>query len=61
MSIKVLDTNGKRSQDAAGELVEAIVQLVYDHAEGRLPVATAIGALEMAKMQILRDQEGGDE
>lgn len=58
MSIKVLDTNGKRAQDAAGELVEEIVSLVYDHASGKMPVATAIGALEMAKLQILRDQEG---
>lgn len=58
MNIKVLDTNGKRSQDAAGELVDAIVQLVYDHAAGHMPVATAIGIIEMAKLQILKDQEG---
>ena len=58
MSIKVLNTNGTRAQDAAGELVNAIVSLVYDKADGRLPVATVIGALELAKMQILADQEG---
>ena len=41
---------------AATELVEALKAVVYDKGEG-LSVALVIGAIEIAKMDILRDAE----
>lgn len=45
-----------RDTDRTGKLVDAIVEAVYDNAEG-MPVATVLGCIDLAKMDILRDQE----
>lgn len=47
--------DGKRSHEAAGELAERIKALVYEYAD-RMPVATAVGAMEIAKIEILNEQ-----
>ena len=56
MSNLVQIATGKPSVDAATELVEALKAVVYDKGEG-LSVALVIGAIEIAKMDILRDAE----
>ena len=53
--ITVFDGGGQRSHEVAGELAERIKELVYEYAD-KMPVATAIGALEIAKIEILNDQ-----
>lgn len=42
--------------DLADEMCEAIKQAIYTYA-GRVPLATAIGALEIAKREIMDDAE----
>jgi hypothetical protein len=44
--------DGKRNTDLADEMCEAIKSAVYDFS-GRVPLATAIGVLEIAKQEIL--------
>lgn len=46
---------GQPAHEAAGELAERIKELVFEYAD-RMPVATAIGALEVAKIEILQEQ-----
>ena len=47
---------GKRPLDASVDLVEAIKDAIYEHGVG-LPLTTILGALEIAKLEILRDSE----
>ena len=42
--------------DRAAALCEAIQEAVYEHGAG-LSLAAVIGALEIAKMEVLRDHE----
>ena len=42
--------------DATGELADRIKELVYEYAD-RMPVAAAIGALEIAKLEIMAEQQ----
>lgn len=53
--IAVFDGGGQRSHEVAGELAERIKELVYEYAD-RMPVATAVGAMEIAKIEILNEQ-----
>jgi len=53
--LKVFTGGGQSVQAAAGELAERIKALVYEYS-GRLPAAAAIGALEIAKLEILNEQ-----
>lgn len=53
--LRTIEGSGKRAHDTAGELAERIKELVYEY-EG-VPLATAIGALEIAKWELLREQE----
>lgn len=46
---------GQPAHEAAGELAERIKDLVYEYAD-RMPVATAVGAIEIAKSEILMEQ-----
>jgi len=53
--LKVFTGGGQSVHAAVGELAERIKALVYEYS-GRLPVAAAIGALEIAKLEIFNDQ-----
>ena len=53
--LKVFTGGGQSIQVASGELAERIKALVYEYA-GRLPAAAAIGALEIAKLEIMAEQ-----
>jgi hypothetical protein len=49
-------TGGQRSTDAADEMCAAIKGVVYEFS-GRVPLALAIGVLEIAKREILVEAE----
>lgn len=51
-NLKVFTGGGQSVQAASGELADRIKDLVYEYA-GRLPVAAAIGALEIVKHEIM--------
>lgn len=53
----VVFAGGRRAHDVAGELADKIKALVYEYAKN-IPVATAIGAIEIAKVEILAEQAG---
>lgn len=55
--IRVLLGDGKTAHERAGQLCEEIKAAVYRHAD-YLTLAAAIGALEIAKLEILQEQEG---
>jgi len=46
---------GKRGQDPAADMFEAVKAAVYEFAE-KVPLATAIGVLELAKLEIISEQ-----
>jgi len=46
---------GGRAHDTAGELAAQIKTLVYQQAD-KMPLATAIGVLEIVKIEILNEQ-----
>jgi hypothetical protein len=52
--IRIIE-GGKPSHEAAGELAERVKALVYEYAD-RMALATAIGALEIAKLELLTEQ-----
>ena len=54
MSVKVITGSGT-TPERAGELAAAIKALCYDMGDG-LSLAAVIGALEIAKLEILRGQ-----
>lgn len=45
-------TGGKSTPDRAGELAEAVKDLIYDRGEG-LSLAAIIGCLEIVKAELL--------
>lgn len=51
-----IDGGGMPAHDLAGELSERIKSLVYEYA-GKMPTATAIGVLEIVKVEILQGQK----
>ena len=55
MGVLKVFTGGTPDNLAAGELTGKIVELVYEY---KIPVVSAIGALEMAKLAIWEDQYG---
>lgn len=55
VELKVFTGGGQSIQAASGELAERIKALVYEYA-GRLPASAAIGALEIAKLEIFNEQ-----
>lgn len=55
-TLKLLDGDGKRAHELAGELAARIKDIVYEYSD-KMPVATALGALEIAKIEILEDQK----
>jgi hypothetical protein len=52
----VIQNTTKSQRELAGEMCERIKELVYEYSE-LVPAALAIGVLEIAKSEILRDQE----
>lgn len=55
--ISVIEGKG-REYDRSAELVEAIMEAVYEKAMG-MSVAAVIGSIELAKLEIIREQEEG--
>lgn len=53
---EVIKNTGKSQRELAGDMCDRIKELVYEYSE-LVPVALAIGVLEIAKMEILKDQE----
>lgn len=49
---------GGPAYEAAGELADRVKDLVYEYAD-RLALATAIGALEIAKLELLKEHTDG--
>lgn len=47
---------GQRPTDAAGEMAADIKAAIYRHAD-RVPLALAIGVLEIVKAEIIREQD----
>lgn len=52
----VITNTSKTQRELAGEMCERIKELVYEYSE-LVPAALAIGVLEIAKAEILKDQE----
>ena len=52
----VINNTTKSQRELAGEMCERIKELVYEYSE-LVPAALAVGVLEIAKHEILRDQE----
>lgn len=55
-NIRVFQGGGDPAHIVAGRLAEEIKELVYSYA-GQMPVSTAIGALEIAKLEIVSEQD----
>jgi hypothetical protein len=51
--IRVIEGKG-RDLDRSGNLIEAIMQAVDDHAEG-MTIVSVIGCLEMAKVMVMTE------
>lgn len=56
MKFEVIKNTGKSQRELAGELCDRIKELVYEYSE-LVPVALAVGAIEIAKMEILDAQK----
>ena len=50
--LRVFTGGGKRDTDLADDMCKAVKAAVYEFS-GRVPLATAIGVLEIAKQEIL--------
>lgn len=55
--LRVFQGAGQTAHETAGELSDRIKALVYEYAD-RIPLATAAGALDIAKLEILNDHLG---
>jgi len=55
MSLTLLNTTGAPGHEIAGEMAETIKQVIYAYSD-RVPVALAIGVLEIVKSDIISDQ-----
>lgn len=56
MKFAVITNTSKTQRELAGEMCDRIKELVYEYSE-LVPTALAIGVLEIAKAEILKDQE----
>ena len=54
--IKAFEGGGKRPEDVTAEMCDRIKEVVYEYA-GKTTLAAAVGALEIAKAEIIRDAE----
>ena len=52
---------GKPANEEAGDLVSEVLELIYTRTEGkRFALAAAVGVLEIAKDQLIRDAHSDD-
>ena len=56
-NIKVFE-GGRPVQVAAGELAERIKEIIYEYS-GQIPVAAALGVLEIVKIEIIQNEQRG--
>ncbi len=56
MSLEVLKTSGGPGHEIAGEMAEKIKAVIYEYS-GRVPLALAIGVLEIVKAEIMDEQQ----
>lgn len=49
-------SGGGRGQDVAGEMAERIKDLVHEY-DDRVPLALAVGVLDIVRHELLRDAE----
>lgn len=54
-NLRVFEGHGTPGHVLAGEMAERIKEVIYDYS-GRLPVAAAVGVLEIVKAEILDEQ-----
>jgi len=57
MAELIVFEGGTPAQEVASEMCEAIKKVVFAYAD-RIPLALAIGVLEIAKIEILSSHEG---
>ncbi len=55
MSIKALKTSGGPGHETAGEMADKIMAVVYEYSD-RIPLALAIGVLEIVKTEVMDGQ-----
>ena len=56
MTFEVIKNTGKTQRELASEICERIKEVVYEYSD-LVPVALAVGAIEIAKMEILDEQK----
>lgn len=54
-TLKVFTGNSSPAHEVSGELSDRIKDVIYEYS-GRMPLATAIGVLEIVKKEILDSQ-----
>ncbi len=54
-TLEVLKTSGRPSHEIAGEMAEKITALVYEYSN-QVPLALAVGVLEIVKTLIIEEQ-----
>ncbi len=55
MNVKLLKTSGGPAHEMAGEMAEKIKKVIYEYSD-KVPVALAIGVLEIVKAEIMGEQ-----
>ena len=55
MTLKVLRTTGGPGHEIAGEMAEKIKAVIYEYSD-RVPLALAIGVLEIVKTEVMGEQ-----
>jgi hypothetical protein len=56
MKFEVIKNTGKTQRELASEMCDRIKSIVYEYSD-LVPVALAVGVLEIAKVEILDDQK----
>lgn len=49
-------TGGQNTQTSCGELAEKIKAVIYEYSD-RVPLAAAVGVLEIVKVEIMQDHQ----
>lgn len=55
--LRVFTGDGRSGHELANEMAERLNSVIYDYA-GRVPLATAVGVLEIIKIELLEDNNG---
>lgn len=56
MKFEVIKNTGKTQRELASEMCDRIKAIVYEYSD-QVPVALAIGVLEIAKFEIVEEQK----